>query len=86
MVDKQSAPQRMEEPQKAGKCETCGHAYASHAPFNETEICNECARPWEGLGVGGEFHAFDGPRLAGGTYDPESERNAYDQAMKEANR
>lgn len=66
-----------------GICEFvgCGHPYAAHSPFNDTQICGDCARPWEGLGVGGEFHAFIGPRLAGGVYDSESERKAYERAM-----
>ena len=67
----------------AGICAAvgCGHPYSAHSPFNDTQICGECARPWEGLGVGGEFHAFVGPRLAGGTFDPDEERAAYERAM-----
>jgi hypothetical protein len=69
--------------EQAGICRFngCGHPFASHTPFNDTQICGECARPWEGLGVGGEFHVFLGPRLAGGTFDPDAEQRAYEQAM-----
>lgn len=65
----------------AGVCETCGHRYSSHSPFNDTQICSECARPWEGLNAGGEFHPFKGPRLAGGEYDPAAEQERYQKAM-----
>lgn len=55
------------------RCDVCSHWYVDHDIL--TERCASCDRF-------AEPHEFTPRRLAGGTYTPDSERDAYERAMR----
>ena len=63
--------------------ETCGHPYSAHKVFsNPCGLCVMCDHPVTFESPGASYHYFVGPRLAGGTFDPDAERKAYEEAMQ----
>jgi len=62
--------------------ERCGHSFDAHILGSNCTVCTECDHPITRESPGCNFHDYVGPRLAGGVYTPDAEKEAYDRAMR----